>query len=159
MDEAPLLRWCPGVLFHAGDVVLHDGRRWLALVDTSFPPSIGTGSWVRATLLPPQRRAVAALPHPKVPPRAAKPAGRAVLFPSSAESRERAAVLVADALKRAAADPAANGERIFRLDAAALDTLAASDAAIFAAADHESRERDCRLAEAIAELRRRIEAR
>jgi hypothetical protein len=138
--------WCPGCTYAPGDRVTVNGATWIALLRTGYQPG-ENGHWTRWMPTSSKRQR-----------RAAPPAGHAAPFPPVAESRERAAALVADALKRAAADPVSSAKTIFPFNGQTIDIIAAADVAVFTAADAESRERDQRLSADLAELRRRIEA-
>jgi hypothetical protein len=156
MSEPTVKLWWPGATYDPGDVVMQHGQAWQALVTTGYQPGPGAGHWVRWTPSVGRRhRAVAAAPYSTLAPlRAAPPA---VLFPSPAESRKRAGELMVDAVKRAAADPPPDAKRVYTFNGRAAAMIAAADAAIFIAADAESRERDLRLAEEIAALRAHID--
>ncbi|MGO1080143.1 hypothetical protein [Inquilinus sp. CA228] len=148
----PIKRYWPGATFAPGSVVWHNGRRWLSLLQTGYAPGVGSGHWV---LYPePRRRA-----RPVATARHATPAPTArTVFPTQEQSRQRAAEVLADALEKATADRAPAAKKALRFTTETLDTLAASDAAIFVAADLEARVRDEALAEELAELRLRLDA-
>ncbi|TSD90289.1 hypothetical protein FFK22_002220 [Mycobacterium sp. KBS0706] len=155
----PLKRYWPGAKYSPGDLVEHNGRTWIALLDTGFPPGSGSGHWVLAP--PPRRarRAVAAVPPSAPSPRPAPAQAPRTPFPPQAEGEARAKALMADAVRKAQASTDTDDGRVYTFNGKVVGTLAATIRAAYVAADAEARERDQRLADELDDLRRRIETR